>query len=123
MEEIYKLNPDIIFLSNFDKFVPDDLYQNRIPGQDWSTIKAVKEHRVYKVPKGIYRWDAPGVETPLMMRWMAYMMQPEIFKDIDIRKETKAFYKDFIHYDASDEDLKQIFADEANHNSVFPGAK
>lgn len=117
MEHVYKMNPDIILLSNFDDFVPDDLYQNRIPGQDWSTVKAVKEKRVYKVPLGIYRWDAPGVETPLMMRWVAHTMQPEIFKEVSIKKETKEFYKKFLNMDLSEADLAQIFADEANKNS------
>ena len=118
MEEVLKIDPDIILLSNFDKFVPDDLYENRIPGQDWSTVKAVREHRVYKVPLGIYRWDAPGVETPLMMRWLAHLLQPGIFKDINIRQDTRDFMKDFMNYDLSDEDLAVIFADEANKNSV-----
>lgn len=117
MEEIYKLNPDIILLSNFDKFVPDDLYNNTIPGQDWSTVKAVKERRVYKVPLGIYRWDAPGVETPLMMEWLAHIMQPELFKDMDVRADAKKFYTDFMHYSMAEADMAQIFADEANKNS------
>lgn len=82
MEEVYKLNPDIILLSNFDKFVPDDLYNNKIPGQDWSTVKAVQEKRVYKVPMGIYLWDAPGVETPLMMEWLAYVLQLNYLRNL-----------------------------------------
>lgn len=117
MEEIYKLNPDIILLSNFDKFVPDDLYNNRIQGQDWSTVKAIKERRVYKVPLGIYRWDAPGVETPLMMEWLAHVMQPELFKNIDVRADAKKFYTDFMNYSITEEDMAQIFADKANKNS------
>ena len=117
MEQVYKMNPDIILLSNFDTFVPDDLYNNKIAGQDWSTVKAVKDKRVYKVPLGIYRWDAPGVETPLMMRWIAHTMQPEIFKDVDIKKETKEFFKDFMNMELTDAELALIFADEANKNS------
>ncbi|MGP1470166.1 MAG: ABC transporter substrate-binding protein [Schwartzia sp. (in: firmicutes)] len=117
MEDILNIDPDIILLSNFDTFVPDDLYENRLPGQDWSTVKAVRDRRVYKVPMGIYRWDAPGVETPLMMRWLARLFQPEIFSDIEIRQETKAFMKDFMGYDLSEADLAQIFTDEANKNS------
>lgn len=117
MEEVYKLNPDIILLSNFDKFVPDDLYNNKIPGQDWSTVKAVQEKRVYKVPMGIYLWDAPGVETPLMMEWLAYVLQPELFKELDVRADAKKFYEDFMHYNISEADMAQIFADEANKNS------
>ena len=118
MEEIYKEDPDIILLSNFDSFVPEDIYQNKIPGQDWSAVKAVKNKRVYKVPMGIYRWDAPGVETPLMMKWLAHLLQPGIFKDIDIHKETRSFFKDFMKYDLTDSDLAIIFADEANKESV-----
>lgn len=114
MEEVYRINPDIILLSNFDDFVPADLYENKIPGQDWSTVKAVQNHKVYKVPMGIYRWDAPGVETPLMMKWLAKLLQPEIFKDIDVRGDTKKFYKDFMSYDLSDEDMAIIFADKEN---------
>ena len=114
MEEVYRINPDIILLSNFDDFVPADLYENKIPGQDWSTVKAVQNHRVYKVPMGIYRWDAPGVETPLMMKWLAKLLQPEIFKDMDVRGDTRKFYKDFLSYDLSDEDMALIFADKDN---------
>ncbi|MDY6084223.1 MAG: ABC transporter substrate-binding protein [Dialister sp.] len=117
MEEIYKINPDVILLSNFDTFVPDDLYENRILGQDWSSVKAVQEKRVYKVPMGIYRWDAPGVETPLMMKWIAHMLQPKIFGDIDIRNETKAFYKDMFNLDVTDADLALVFADKVNEHS------
>lgn len=118
MEEVYNINPDIILLSNFDKFTPADLYQNRIPGQDWSSVKAVKEKRVYKVPMGVYRWDAPGVETPLMMEWLAQLLQPEIFRDLDVRAETKAFYHDFLHYDMTEADMRLIFAEDANAESV-----
>lgn len=117
MEEVYRINPDIILLSNFDNFVPHDLYENRIPGQDWSTVKAVQDHRVYKVPMGIYRWDAPGVETPLMMKWLAKLLQPDIFKDIDVRQDAKKFYKEFMHYEVSDTDMAMIFADEENAGS------
>lgn len=117
MEDVYRINPDIILLSNFDPFVPDDLYSNRIPGQDWSTVKAVQDHRVYKVPMGIYRWDAPGVETPLMMEWLAHLLQPEIFKDLHVREDTRKFYKDFMNYDLTKEDEAEIFQDKANADS------
>lgn len=52
-----------------------------------------------------------------MMKWLATLLQPEIFKDIDVRRDIKAFYKDFMHYDLSDEDLAMIFADKENQNS------
>ncbi|MEG1478360.1 MAG: ABC transporter substrate-binding protein, partial [Clostridiales bacterium] len=117
MEEIFKINPDIILLSNFDAFIPEDLYENRIDGQDWSNVAAVKNHRVYKTPIGIYRWDAPGVETPLMMKWMAQLFQPEIFSNIDINKELKDYFKTYFSYDVSDDEVSQILNNSANTNS------
>lgn len=114
MEEILKLDPEIILLSDFDKFVPQDLYENRIEGQDWSSVSAVKNKRVYKTPVGIYRWDAPGVETPLMMLWLGKMLQPEIFSDIDLKANMKSFYQDTFNYSLADADYAQIFRNEAN---------
>ncbi len=117
MEEVLKIDPEIILLSNFDTFIPEDFYQNRIAGQDWSNVRAVKDRRVYKVPNGIYRWDAPGVETPLMMKWLARLFHPEIFNDVNIRKETELFLEDYMGYRINEGDIAQIFADEANKNS------
>lgn len=117
MEEIVNINPDIILLSNFDPFTPDDLYNNAIKGQDWSQVKAVKEKRVYKTPIGIYRWDAPGVETPLMMQWLAKVMQPEVFKEIKFEENLKKYFKEHFNYDLTAEDRKQILNESLNKNS------
>lgn len=118
MEEILALDPEIIFLSCFDDFVPEDLYENRIDGQDWSTVSAVKNKKVYKTPLGIYRWDAPGVETPLMMEWLAVMIQPEIFDEIDMRQEVNDYFQNYFDYTVSDEDYDQIMWAEANADSA-----
>lgn len=118
MEEILALDPEIIFLSWFDDFEPDDLYENRIDGQDWSHVSAVVNKRVYKTPLGIYRWDAPGIETPLMMEWLAVMIQPEIFADIDIKQEVTDFFQTYFDYTLTQEDYDQIMCTEMNANSA-----
>lgn len=118
MEEILALDPEIIFLSWFDDFTPDDLYENKIDGQDWSNVSAVKNKRVYKTPLGIYRWDAPGVETPLMMQWLATMIQPEIFADIDMKQEVSDYFQDYFAYTLTDEDYDQIMCADMNANSA-----
>ncbi|QIB70786.1 ABC transporter substrate-binding protein [Aminipila butyrica] len=117
MEEILAWDPEIIFLSNFDEFEPEDLYKNTIPGQDWSSISAVKNKKVYKTPLGIYRWDAPGVETPLMMKWMAQIIQPDIFNDEDVETELTAYYKDYFNYKLSAKDMALILSEDANKQS------
>ena len=91
MEEVLKMDPDIIFLSDFDEFTPEDLYENKIDGQDWSNVSAVKNRRVYKTPLGVYRFDAPGVETPLMMLWMGKIISPDVFTEYEIDKSFKSY--------------------------------
>ena len=114
MEQIMEWNPEIIYLSNFDDTMPEDLYENKIEGQDWSNIDAVKNHRVYKTPVGTLRWDAPCVETPLMLKWMGSIQQPEIFSDYDIRSDIKDFYKKFFNHDLTDEEIDTIYNVKAN---------
>lgn len=119
MEQVYTWDPEVILLSNFDEVVPEDLYNNTIDGQDWSQVSAVKNHRVYKIPQGIYRWDAdcPCTETTLCMKWLAKVINPEVFADINIEQEVLDFYQNFFDYDLSEEELNTILAVEANASS------
>ena len=114
MEQIIKWNPDIIILSNFDKFLPEDIYNNKFEGQDWSKISAVKNKKVFKAPIGIYRWDAPSAETPLMIKWIAKVANPELFNDYNMRKDIKDFYLEFFNYELSDEQLNFILNSKVN---------
>ncbi|MCY7007507.1 ABC transporter substrate-binding protein [Fusobacterium simiae] len=114
MEQIMKWNPDIIILSNFDKILPEDIYNNKFEGQDWSKINAVKNKKVFKAPIGIYRWDAPSAETPLMIKWIAKVATPEVFNDYDIRKDIKDFYLEFFNYKLSDKQLDFILNSKVN---------
>lgn len=68
MEQVYSWNPEIIYLTNFTPIQPEDLYNNTIPGQDWSEVEAVKNKKVYKIPLGIYRWFPPSGDAPLIDR-------------------------------------------------------
>lgn len=114
MEQIMEWNPEIIYMSNFSAFKPQDILENKIKGQDWSKIDAVKNKKVFKTPMGIYRWDAPCAETPLMIKWMAKQQQPEIFKDYEMESEIKSFYKEFLNYSLTQEEIDTILYKELN---------
>lgn len=45
MEQVYSWDPKIIFISNFTKAMPEDLYNNTIGDNDWSSVSAVKMSR------------------------------------------------------------------------------
>lgn len=107
MEQIYAWNPEIIYLTNFTEIQPEDLYNNTIPGQDWSQVAAVQNKQVYKIPLGIYRWFPPSGDAPLMLKWLATKNQSELF-DYDMNAEIKSYYKEFYEYDISDEDVEKV---------------
>ncbi|MBI9096798.1 MAG: hypothetical protein JEY71_18240, partial [Sphaerochaeta sp.] len=106
-EDIMKWNPDIVYLSNFEDTMPEDLYTNSIDGQDWSGITAVVDRRVYRIPLGIYRWYPPSLDGPLMLKWMAQKNYPEIF-DYDMNVEIKEYFSKFHHYELSDDEVEAI---------------
>lgn len=109
MEQIYAWDPSLIFITNFTTAGPEDLYENTVGVYDWSAIDAVENHRVYKMPLGMYRSYTPGVDTPVTLLWLAKTAYPALFEDIDIIAETKTYYKDVFGVELTDEQAASIF--------------
>ncbi len=109
MEQIYEWDPDMIFITNFSPYQPEDLYHNSIKGHDWSNVRAVKEGKVYKFPLGMYRWFPPASDTPLVLKWLSTILCPEIFADTDMEKEVRDYYKRFYGVELTDAQVEQIF--------------
>ena len=110
MEQIYKWNPDIIYLSTFTAYKPEDLYNNTAAANDdWSQVKAVKNKNVHKFPIGIFHWYPPSADAPLALLWLAKNNNPDLFKDVDLSKRIKDYYKDLYDIELSDADIDFIF--------------
>ena len=109
MEQIYEWNPDVIILTNFTSAQPEDLYNNAIGGDDWSTINAVKNGEVYKMPLGLYRTYTPGSDTPVTLQWLAKTVYPELFEDVNIIDVTKDYYKTYHNIDMTEEQIKNMY--------------
>lgn len=111
MEQIYEWNPEIIYIGNFNELQPSDYVKNKLEGQDWSVVDAVENKQVYKIPIGGYRWDPPGVETPLMVKWLAKIQHPQLFEDMDMRTEVSEFYQQVYDFELTEEMLDEILND------------
>lgn len=109
MEQVYEWNPDIILITNFTTVMPSDLIDNKIDGDDWSKVAAVKNKKVYKFPLGMYRWFPASSDAPLALMWVAKNVQPELFKDIDLDKEIKSYYEKYYNITLTDEDVQSIY--------------
>lgn len=114
-EQLLKWDPDVIvietpggdqgIMANSGLSVIDAFAKS--PG--WSDLKAVKTHRVYINPQGLYPWDRYGPEEALQIQWIAKTLHPDLFTDLDIRAETRGFYKTFFGYTLSDAELDTMF--------------
>ena len=105
VEQIYVWDPDVILVNEpaaTEYFRTDSKF---------SGLRAVREGNVYQLPVGISRWAHPGsVESPLAALYIAKLMYPELFEDIDMNQEVKDFYARFFDIELSDEDVKSILS-------------
>ena len=119
MEQVYAWDPDLIFITNFNTYFPDDLYNNTVEGYDWSAVTAVKDKNVYKMPLGMYRSYTPGADCPVTLLWMAKTAYPDKFEDVDVISEARTYYKDVFGIDLTDEQAESIFEPAGNAGSGF----
>ncbi|EJP75587.1 ABC transporter substrate-binding protein [Campylobacter sp. FOBRC14] len=105
LEEIMAADPDVIIIgSEKSEYWVNKFYEN----PTLSGLKAVKNRRVYANPMGVFKWDRHGAEGALQILWAGKILHPELFTDIDMRAETKAFYKRFFRYDLSDAEFEYM---------------
>lgn len=123
MEQVYKWNPDLIFVTNFNAAKPEDLYTNAIGNYDWSSVSAVQNKQVYKMPLGMFRSYTCGVDTPVTLYWLAKTAYPDLFADIDILTQTKQYYETVFGITLTDEQAARIFAPAADATQGTPAAK
>lgn len=74
-----------------------------------SQLKAVRENRVFEAPVGTFWWDRPSPESILGILWLSKILYPEAIKDIDLKRETKDFYKKFYGYTLTDKEYEGFF--------------
>lgn len=103
LEQVKTYNPDVILVQDkgfFDKVAKDPA---------WSGIKAVKDKRVYLIPKEPFNWfdRPPSFMRILGLQWLMGRLYPNEFKK-DLVKETRNFFKLFLTVDLAAEDAAKI---------------
>jgi iron complex transport system substrate-binding protein len=85
IERIIQWNPDVIFIWGFAGYDENWLYGN----SQWKYVKAVREKRVYKIP----RWSTWSPRLAPIALYMAMKLYPEQFQDVDFEEVADNFYK------------------------------
>lgn len=105
MEQVAAWDPDVIIVGS----APNQ--QNRqtiLDDPRWQGIKAVKSGKVLVNPTGAYLWDRHSAEAALQVLWAAKMLHPELFPDLDIKRETFDFYAKYFHHALNDDEYASI---------------
>lgn len=105
-ERVLSYNPEVILV--YER----DFYSQIYSDPKWRHIDAVKNRRVYLLPKGSFSWfDRPPSFMKIMgLQWLMNVLHSEHYP-LDLNTETKRFYKLFLQLDLNELDLKVILGD------------
>lgn len=105
LEQIYAWDPDVVICNAAD--TTDYLYHD----SKWTGLRAVREKQVKTIPVGATRWGQRGsVETYFAILWLGCELYPDVYSDIDLKKEVTDFYADVLGVEVTDEMYEQIFS-------------
>ena len=100
LEQIAAWNPENIFVISYAKPV-DEVVATLKADSQWQALEAVKNGKLYGFATDIYSWDQPDVRWILGAKWLAVKLHPDLFKDVDMVKETQSFYQQLYGIDAA----------------------
>jgi iron complex transport system substrate-binding protein len=105
LEQVILYKPDVIIAQ--EKAFYDKVVKEKDPA--WQNVKAVKEGRVYRIPRHPFNWfdRPPSFMRILGLKWLTGILYPKEYK-IDIVEEARDFYRLFLDVDLSKDEMKQV---------------
>jgi iron complex transport system substrate-binding protein len=102
LEQILLYNPDVI-VSLVPEFATRAYRDAR-----WKDIKAVKDKRIYTVPRTPFNWidRPPSIMQIMGIQWLAQRFYPDTYT-VDMRQETREFLRLFMGVEATEADLDE----------------
>jgi iron complex transport system substrate-binding protein len=103
IEQVLAWNPDVILV------LEPAFYASVRTDPLWSSVKAVRENRIYMAPNLPYGWfDAPpGVNRLIGVRWLMSILYPKQFPE-DLRTTTREFYRLFYQVNLTEAQLDTL---------------
>ena len=116
LEQVLKWDPEVIVSWDVDTRggAFDDIRTNK----NWSTIKAVKDGRVYAMPNEPWAWcdRPPGVNRLIGIHWIANLLYPQYY-DVDMVDVTEEYFKTMFQVDVDRDEVIRMLG-----NSYAPKA-
>ncbi len=109
-EQLASWNPDYIFIDHGgmnDRQTVEEILEGTEKNRRYQSISAVKNQQMYLVPSGTFYWDM-GIQKILLIEYMAEILHPDLFPDLDMKQELTEFYSIFFSYDLSADEAERI---------------
>ncbi len=100
VEQVAKWNPDVIIIIQYG-YPASKVKHMIMTDPAWSKIRAVKEGNVFIVPYDGENWVDPCPKWVLGLYWLAKLLHPNLFKDVNITKVAANFYSEFFNLSIS----------------------
>ena len=96
MEQVLQWDPAVVIVQDRYVSVADQIKKDPA----WQTVQAVKNQRIYVTPEYVKPWGHPLPESVALGElWMAKVLHPELFKDVDLDAQANTFYRKFYRTD------------------------
>ncbi len=103
LEQVLLYRPEVILVQD------PTFYQRIFTSPQWRNVPAVKNRRVYLIPRTPFNWfdRPPSFMRLLGLKWVAQTLYPQQF-GINMQQEMQDFYRLFMQVDISLEDTRHI---------------
>lgn len=106
LEQLYQWNPQVIYC--FGGEPATTYFENATEGRDYSLLQAYQDEAIYDMPKGMFNWGAPNVDSPLTLIWMTMKNYPGKIEESFFKDYMKDYYKRNYSFELSDELMESI---------------
>lgn len=109
-EQLASWNPEYIFIDHGgmnERQTVEEILEGAEKNRRYQSISAVKNKKMYLVPSGTFYWDM-GIQKILLIEYMAGILHPDLFADLDMAGEIRDFYSRFFSYDLTAEEAERI---------------
>ena len=99
-EQIAAWNPDILLVIDYRKGV-DATVAALKKDPRFAALACGRSGRILGFPQDWYSWDQPDTRWGLGLLWLAKVLRPSEYTDLDLVSEARIFYRLFYGFDAA----------------------
>lgn len=103
LEQVMLYDPEVILVQ--EKAFFDSVFSDK----RWQSVKAVKNKRVYLIPRNPFNWfdRPPSFMRAMGLKWLANILYPSRYR-MDPAAETKKFYDIYLGMELKDSQTREI---------------